>query len=119
MKPKIEVKKTPEERASRKAVEEVAEGTRRVHSPLSLMASSKLTVLPPLIRSRKTNGDKSSKGLGITKVLTSIMQKIERVEEKVDQVDERLGQLEQSCSEMHASISIMKTVIESSITRTV
>lgn len=40
------------------------------------------------------------KGLGITSILTAMMQKIDRMGEKVDRIEDRLGKLEMSCSKL-------------------
>lgn len=51
----------------------------------------------PSIRSRRSKGHESARGLGITSVLTEMMQKIEW-EEKVDWIEDRLGNLDMLCS---------------------
>lgn len=66
---------------------------RKVRPPLSLIVFD-FNYDVPSTRSRKIRG--CSKGLGITRILTAILQKIDRVDEKVEWVKEMLGKLEQS-----------------------
>lgn len=80
---KVEVKKTPKRRASKKVVERCKSGMKSVFS-LSLMKSS--TLICYSINKIVQKEEKSSQGLRITNILISIIKKIDRVEEKMDRV---------------------------------
>lgn len=81
---KVEVKKTPKRRASKKVVERCKSGMKSVFHSLSLMKSS--TLICYSINKIVQKEEKSSQGLRITNILISIIKKIDRVEEKMDRV---------------------------------